>query len=149
MASYRGSVCAGLVIGILSGMPCLAQTEMPLGTFVVPLSPAKKEAQPVAEWSKQTLGQAKTIWTEGNEVIFKADIASDASSVIYLEGVWTNPGRRSQGYGLRCMSQLGRTLLRSTRSICVLVNEKNKKAHTFYQRAGYRLRAVYDTIFLN
>ena len=67
MASYRGLVGAGLVIGILSGMPCFAQTEMPLGTFVVPLSPAKKEVQPVGEWSKQTLGLVNTIWTEGNE----------------------------------------------------------------------------------
>lgn len=67
MASYRGLVGAGLLIGILNSMPCSAQTETPLGTFVVPLSPAMKEIQPVAEWSKQTLGLANTIWTESNE----------------------------------------------------------------------------------
>ena len=67
MASYRGLVGAGLVIGILSGMPCLAQEQTPLGSFVVPLNPAKKEVQPVAEWSRQTLGLANTVWTEGNE----------------------------------------------------------------------------------
>lgn len=89
------------------------------------------------------------VWTEAGEIIFKADVASDTSSVIYLEGVWTNAERRSQGYGLRCMSQLARTLLRRTKSVCVLVNESNKKAHKFYQRAGYKLRAIYDTIFLN
>jgi len=89
------------------------------------------------------------VWTEAGEIIFKADVASDTSSVIYLEGVWTNAERRSQGYGLRCMSQLARTLLRRTKSVCVLVNESNKKAHKFYQCAGYKLRAIYDTIFLN
>jgi predicted GNAT family acetyltransferase len=49
---------------------------------------------------------------------------------------------------LRCMSQLARLLLGRTQSICVLVNENNTKAQNFYQRAGYKRRAVYDTIFL-
>ncbi|MCA1605361.1 MAG: hypothetical protein LC775_07805 [Acidobacteria bacterium] len=56
---------------------------------------------------------------------------------------------RSKGYGLRCMSQLARALLRRTQSVCVLVNANNEKAHVFYQRSGYKLRAIYDTIFLN
>ena len=85
---------------------------------------------------------------EAGKLIFKADIVSDTSSVIYLEGIWTKEEQRSQGYGLRCMSQLARLLLCRTQSICVLVNEKNTKAHNFYQRAGYKRRAVYDTIFL-
>jgi len=63
--------------------------------------------------------------------------------------VWTNPNRRSQGYGLRCLSQLGRTFLSRAKSVCVLVNEKNELAQKFYQRAGYKLRALYDTIFVN
>jgi predicted GNAT family acetyltransferase len=89
------------------------------------------------------------VWVEAGKIIFKADIASDTPSVIYLEGVWTSDEHRSRGYGLRCMSQLARTLLRRTQSVCVLVNENNQKAHAFYQRAGYKLRAIYDTIFLN
>jgi len=44
------------------------------------------------------------------------------------------------------MSQLSRTLLQRTQSICVLVNEKNSRAHSFYERAGFKRRAIYDTI---
>ncbi len=114
------------------------------------INPLERDPEGFRRRCARRIEQSRTwVWTEGDEVIFKADVASDAGSVVYLEGVWTNPEQRSRGYGLRCMSQLARTLLRSTRSICVLVNEKNKKAHIFYQRAGFRLRAIYDTIFLD
>ena len=89
------------------------------------------------------------VWIESGEIIFKVDIASDTSSVVYLEGIWIHEAHRAQGYGQRCMSQLVRDLLARTKSVCVLVNENNKNAHKFYQRAGYKLRAIYDTLFLN
>ncbi|HEY8188223.1 MAG TPA: GNAT family N-acetyltransferase [Pyrinomonadaceae bacterium] len=107
-----------------------------------------------AESSRQRcarrIEQGRTwVCADAGKIVFKADVTSYASSVIYLESVWTNSDRCSQGYGLRCMSQLARTLLRRTNSVCVLINENDKKAHRFYQRAGYKLRAIYDTIFLN
>jgi predicted GNAT family acetyltransferase len=87
------------------------------------------------------------VWIEDQQLMFKADVISDTPEVIYLEGVWVNPEQRSQGYGLRCMSQLARNLLSRTQALCLLVNEQNKEARRFYARAGYKLRAVYDTIF--
>jgi predicted GNAT family acetyltransferase len=114
------------------------------------INPLERDPEGFRQRCARRIEQGRTwVWTEAGEIIFKAEIASDTSSVIYLEGVWTNANHRSQGYGLRCMSQLARTLLRRTQSVCVLVNENNKKAQNFYQRAGYKLRSVYDTIFLN
>jgi predicted GNAT family acetyltransferase len=113
------------------------------------VNPLERDPEGFRQRCARRIEQGRTwVWIENGELIFKADILSDTSSVIYLEGVWINTERRAQGYGLRCMSQLARTLLRRTRSLCVLVNENNKEAHTFYQRAGYKLRSVYDTIFL-
>ena len=113
------------------------------------VNPLERDPEGFRRRCARRIEQGRTwVWIENGELIFKADILSDTSSVIYLEGVWINTERRAQGYGLRCMSQLARTLLRRTRSLCVLVNENNKEAHTFYQRAGYKLRSVYDTIFL-
>ena len=88
------------------------------------------------------------VWVEGGRLIFKADILGDTPEVIYLEGVWVNPAERGKGYGLKCMSQLGRTLLARTGSVCVLVNELNPHAQAFYRKACYKLRSHYDTIFL-
>ena len=88
------------------------------------------------------------VWTANGQLIFKADIISDTPQVIYLEGVYVNPNERGQGYGARCMSQLGQTLLAHTTSLCVLVNEQSTRAQNFFERAGFKLRACYDTVFL-
>jgi len=88
------------------------------------------------------------VWIEEGRVIFKADIMSDTADVIYLEGVYVNPSERGKGYGLRCLSQLSRELLLRARSLCLLVNEQNQPAQTFYQRAGYKLHSHYETIYL-
>jgi predicted GNAT family acetyltransferase len=113
------------------------------------VNPLERDPEGFRRRCARRIEQGRTwVSIEGGNLIFKAEIVSDTSSVIYLEGVWTSEERRSQGNGLRCMSQLARLLLSRTQSICVLVNETNRKAHAFYERAGYKRRSVYDTIFL-
>ncbi len=91
------------------------------------------------------------IWVlvENGSLIFKADIVADTPDAIYLEGIYVNPEKRGQGYGLSCLTQLSRTLLKRTRSLCLLVNERNHKAHAFYRRAGFRFASYYTTIFMH
>ena len=113
------------------------------------VNPLERDPEGFRQRCARRIEQGRTwISVEAGKLIFKADIVADTSSVIYLEGIWTRAEQRSKGFGLRCMSQLARLLLSRTQSICVLVNEKNTKAQNFYQRAGYKRRAVYDTIFL-
>jgi predicted GNAT family acetyltransferase len=88
------------------------------------------------------------VWIEDGRLLFKADVVSDTPDGIYLEGIYVNEQERGKGYGLRCLSQLSRNLLARTKSICLLVNERNWKAQAFYLSAGYKLRATYETIFL-
>ena len=80
--------------------------------------------------------------------MFKADIISETSDVVYLEGVWVSEEKRSNGYGASCMSELSRSLLKRAKSVCLLVNYKNTSAQAFYRRCGYQFRATYLTIFL-
>lgn len=91
------------------------------------------------------------VWVlvENGRLIFKADVASETPEAVYLEGVHVNAEERNKGYGLRCMSQLSRTLLESTRVVCLLVNEDNESAHGFYRKAGYKMRGQFDTIYLS
>jgi uncharacterized protein len=86
--------------------------------------------------------------TGGGRLIFKAEVYAETPRVAYLEGVYVAPERRGGGYGLRCLSQLTRNLLRRSDSVCLLVNEQNAAARAFYRKAGYRQRGLYDTIFL-
>jgi ribosomal protein S18 acetylase RimI-like enzyme len=99
-------------------------------------------------WARRVEQGRVWLWVEGERLIFKADIMSETPDVIYLEGVYVNPGDRGKSYGLLCFSQLCRTLLARTASVCLLVNERNHAAQAFYRKAGYELRSQYDTIFL-
>ena len=85
---------------------------------------------------------------ENGNLIFKADVISRTAEVSYLEGIWIHEARRANGSGLRFMSDLMRRLLEETKSICLLVNEANKLAQSFYRKCGFHFRATYETIFL-
>lgn len=90
------------------------------------------------------------VWVlvEDGNLVFKADIISETPECIYIEGLYVDPPERRKGYGLRCLSQLGRQLLERTRSVSALVNEENAGAQALLSRAGFKLRGFYDTIFL-
>lgn len=81
-------------------------------------------------------------------LIFKADVISKTPEVVYLEGIWVREDQRQQHLGTRFMSELMRRLLEDTRSICLLVNERNETAQGFYRKCGFNFRATYETIFL-
>jgi predicted GNAT family acetyltransferase len=87
------------------------------------------------------------VWIENDRLIFKADVVGQTPEATYLEGVYVNPEERFKGYGLRCVSQLTRTLLERNASVCLLVNEQNRRAQSLYQKVGFRLRGCYDSIF--
>lgn len=87
------------------------------------------------------------VWTEGDRLIFKADVIADTPEVSYLEGIYVSPEDRGKGLGLRCLSQLTRDLLRRTKCVCLLANERHQTAIRVYQRAGFRRLDCYDTVF--
>jgi ribosomal protein S18 acetylase RimI-like enzyme len=112
------------------------------------INPLEKDPAGFRARCARRIEQGRTwVWIEEGRLIFKADILNQTSEVTYLEGVWVNPQDRGRGLGLRCMSQLGRTLLRRARSITLFVNENNQEALDFYRGAGYETRGCYDTIF--
>jgi uncharacterized protein len=88
------------------------------------------------------------VWTRRGRLVFKADVIAETPEAAYLEGIYVNPEERGKGYGLSCMSQLGRTLLARTGAVCLTVNEQVRNTLSFYSKAGYRLSSYYDTIYL-
>lgn len=88
------------------------------------------------------------VWIKDGKLLFKADIIAETPQVIYLEGVYVDPGERGKGHGSTCLSQLGQILLRRTESICLTLNASKEKTKSFYGKAGYTLRSYYDTIYL-
>lgn len=114
------------------------------------VNPMEKDPNGFRLRSARRIEQGR-VWVliEDGRLIFKADIVSDTSEVIYLEGIYVAPENRGSGIGRRCLSQLTRNLLVRTKTVSLLVNEQNKAATDFYLKAGFRLRANYDTIFLH
>ena len=90
------------------------------------------------------------VWVsmDQEKLVFKADVISDTAEQIYIEGVYLNPQERGKGYGARFVSQLSCCLLAKTRSVSLLVNEKDQVAQACYRKAGYKECGYYDTVYL-
>jgi predicted GNAT family acetyltransferase len=113
------------------------------------INPLEKDPEGFRERCARRIEQGRSwVCVEDGKLTFKADVISDTPNAVYLEGVWVSSEKMGTGYGLRCMSQLARNLLTHAKSVVLFVNEENQKARRFYQKAGFSLSALYDTIFL-
>ena len=114
------------------------------------LNPLEMDPEGFVRRCEQRIERGRTwVWVENGELIFKADVVSDTPDVVYLEGVWVSPNHRGKSCGLRSLSQLCANLLQRTKSVALLVNERNLSARRFYERAGFKFVATYDSIFLH
>ncbi len=113
------------------------------------VNPLNVDPQGFRERCLRRIEQGRTwVVLENNSLVFKADVISKTSDVAYLEGIWLLEDQRNNGAGLRFMSELTQRLLEDAQSICLLVNENNKRAQSFYRKCGFLFRATYETIFL-
>lgn len=114
------------------------------------VDPLVKDADGFRERVARRIDQGRVwVWSESGRLIFKADIFAETPEMIYLEGINVHEAQRGNGYGTRCLAQLGKILLQRSRSICLLVNERKDRLGDFYKKAGYEFRGVYDTIYLH
>lgn len=98
---------------------------------------------------ERRIEQGRTwVLIERGRLIFKAEVVAETPEATYIEGIYVNAEERDKGYGVRCLSQLSQRLLERTSSICLLVNEQNRKAQAVYQKVGFKLRGYYDSIYL-
>lgn len=112
------------------------------------VNPLKADPEGFRQRCAQRIEKGRVwVWTEGDRLIFKADVIADTPEVSYLEGIYVSPEDRGKGLGLRCLSQLTRDLLRRTKCVCLLANERHQTAIRVYERAGFRRLCCYDTVF--
>jgi len=88
------------------------------------------------------------VWVHDDRLVFKADVVAETPHVTYLEGVHVHAEERRKGHGLRCLAALSSILLQRSELICLTINEKNKNALKFYEKAGYQFHSHYETIYL-
>lgn len=113
------------------------------------INPMQVDAEGFRQRCLRRIEQGRTwVVVENGLLVFKADVISKTPEVIYLEGIWLREDQRNKNLGKRFMSELMRRLLENTKSVCLLVNETNELAQTFYRKCGFNYRATYETIFL-
>jgi len=113
------------------------------------ISPMQKDPGGFRNRTARRIEQGRIwVWIQDNRLIFKADVVGDTPEVTYLEGVHVHAEERRQGHGLRCLTALSSLLLQRSQSICLTINERNKKALKFYEKAGYQFHSHYETIYL-
>jgi predicted GNAT family acetyltransferase len=141
---------AGLRQATIEDLPQVMAIQAQMAFEESFVNPMEADPEGFRRRCERRLRQGRTwVWAEGGRTIFKADVMAETPEVIYLEGVYVAPEERGKGYGRRCVSQLCGDLLARAKSVCLLVNEKNRKARAFYRMAGFEARSCYDTIFLH
>ena len=113
------------------------------------INPLERDPIGFRERTTRRIEQGR-VWVSMDQgrLVFKADVISDTPEQIYIEGVYLNPQERGKGYGVRFVSQLSCCLLAKTRSVSLLVNEKDQVAQACYRKAGYKECGYYDTVYL-
>lgn len=113
------------------------------------VNPLTRDAEGFRRRCLRRIEQGRTwVVVSKGRLLFKADVQADTPEVIYLEGVYVHPSERGNGTSRKQMGHLCRQLLSYTRTVCLLANEENERAQRFYRMCGFKLRGVYDTIFL-
>ena len=112
-------------------------------------SPLKKDPSGFRNRTARRIEQGRIwVWILDNRLVFKADVIGKTPEVTYLEGIHVHMEERRKGYGLRCLTSLSSMLLERSQSICLTINERNKQALNFYEKAGYQFHSHYETIYL-
>jgi ribosomal protein S18 acetylase RimI-like enzyme len=144
---------AGEVEGLRLAAPDDLDLIVPIQAHLVELesriNPLDADPEGFRARCLRRIGMGRTwVIVEDGKLLFKAEVQADTPEVIYLEGVWVDASVRGTGAGRKYMAALCRLMFARTRTVCLLVNEENERAHRFYRSCGFRLRSVYDTIFL-
>ncbi|SOJ55638.1 hypothetical protein MSIMFB_03120 [Mycobacterium simulans] len=75
---------------------------------------------------------------ERGEVVFKAELGVQSSSVGLIQGVWVHPERRGQGLCVPGTATIVSAIVATGRIACGYVNHSNVAARAAYARVGFR-----------
>lgn len=134
---------------ILSDLPLILRVQAAMAVAECGVNPLAVDPAGFRARCARRLERGRTwVLVERGKLLFKADIMAETPQAVYLEGVYVNRRHRRRGYGRRCLLTLGQILLSRSDSVCLLVNERNLAAQSFYHSVGYKLRSFYDTVYL-
>ncbi|HSP64983.1 MAG TPA: GNAT family N-acetyltransferase [Candidatus Deferrimicrobium sp.] len=86
------------------------------------------------------------VWTEANQVVFKAELSAWTEDVVQIQGVFTGPSRRGRGVATAGMTALCALLLEKVPLVTLYVNGYNQAALRVYGRVGFEQQGEFATV---
>jgi ribosomal protein S18 acetylase RimI-like enzyme len=139
----------GLRTATLNDLHLVVEAHARMGFEERGISPLDIDPEGFVERCRWRVKENRTwVWVEGGRLLFKAEVVFDLPQLAYLEGVWVPPEERSKGYGVRCMSQMSRTLLRRSQSVLLLAEDHRRELQALYRKVGFKCASSYQALFL-
>jgi RimJ/RimL family protein N-acetyltransferase len=86
------------------------------------------------------------VWTEGGEVVFKAELSAWTPEAVQVQGVYTAPRHRNRGVATAGMATVCRAVLQRVPVCTLYVNHYNDAARAVYRRLGFEQVAALATL---
>jgi ribosomal protein S18 acetylase RimI-like enzyme len=126
----------------------VVQAQAAMACEISGVDPLKKDPAGFRERYLRRI-EMKRVWVviENGQLIFKTDIIADTPQAIYIEGVYVRPADRGKGVGHRCVTALGRILLKRSKAIYLFVENENTPTQSFYLNLGFTPAGQYDLLY--
>jgi ribosomal protein S18 acetylase RimI-like enzyme len=138
-----------LRLAVAADLPLVAPVHAQMAFEESGINPIFVDPEGFYQRCKRRIEQNR-VWVsiEDGQLMFKADVISETPEVAYLEGVYVNPSKRRNGIAVRLLIDLTNRLLAHANSVCLLANQENSAAIACYNKAGFKVRELYDTVYL-
>jgi hypothetical protein len=86
------------------------------------------------------------LWIVDGRLRFQLNVGPRTAATAQLQGVWTPPEQRGQGYATLGLAAVARRLLATEASLSLYVNDFNGPAIALYERLGFARVATFTTL---
>ena len=139
---------SGLRTATREDLEQVVQAQAAMAYEISGVDPLKKDPAGFRERYLRRI-EKKRVWVliEDGQLVFKTDILADTPQANYIEGVYVRPKDRGKGLGRRCLTELGRILLKRTKALYLFVENESTQTKSFYLSLGFNVAGQYDLLY--